>query len=111
MKKPIEIYVFFLALALLLPALLTGCGEKGPADAAKEAVKSGGFGFANVSMDYDGGITVISEDISAGGDEAEVTLEADDGSRRWYMELEKKDGEWEVVDGDLELLEDVQIVL
>ena len=94
-----------------MPVLLAGCGEKRPADVAKEAAKSGGFGFANVSMDYDGGITVISEDISAGGDEAEVTLEADDGSRRWYMELEKKDGEWEVVDGDLELLEDVQIVI
>jgi len=90
MKKSIAIYVFFLALTLSAALLITGCGEKGPADVAKDMAKEAEAAFGG----YTGGISVVSEEIFDGGNRAKVELESDDGSITWTFDMVKEDGKW-----------------
>ncbi|MDZ4654330.1 MAG: hypothetical protein U1F44_00395 [Coriobacteriia bacterium] len=109
-RMTVQRLAFGLGLLVLVSVLLVGCGTQGPSKAAEEVIRGSEFGFANASLAYDGDVSA-EEEISEDGNSAQVTLLAEDGSRKWVIDLEKQDGEWIVVDGSLELLKDITITI
>lgn len=90
---------------------MVGCSEEGPVAAAEEVARSSAFDVANASMAYDGDLIVEKEEISEDGNSATVKLLADDESRSWTVDLEKKDGEWVVVTSRMDILKDITITV